>query len=505
MTQAVSTCVTENADREPGAGPPHSRAGTGGHAAWAVMGQGAGQVLSLLFFLIIARFVSQASFGLLAVSLAIVEVIRRLLFDPVANATNAQATVSARDYDLCFNVLLVTGGLGAAMLMVLAGEVTAVLGSPQAAPVLRVVALILLAMSLSGTHGAWLARAMHFRALAIRSTLSVVCGGVVGLGMALAGFDLWSLVGQQLTINLFNIVTLWASTPYRPRPVVRRAELYDLWQRVRHISLGAVWNAIASDADLFFASAWFGPAIAGVYNAAKRIMLSANLMLVNAISSVALPTLAAIGTSQARGRAFLNGLSAASLLTAPAFAGLAATSPFVVDVLLGPRWHAAAPILAMLAASGYLLSIGQFATLTLMVERRTHLDSLTSALAAVATVVAMLVAAPHGPVALAGAFSFATLIVLPVRMRFALAALGLGWRALLRALAPSAAAALLMTGGLVAIRPLLDERLPRLAALVLLIAVGLVAYAAILRLLAPALFRSTCDSARDVVRRRTPA
>jgi len=227
---------------------------------------------------------------------------------------------------------------------------------------------------------------------------------------------------------------------------------------------------------------------------------------VNAISSVALPALAAIGTSPARGRAFLGGLTAASLVTAPAFAGLAAASPLVVDVLLGPRWHAATPILAALAVSGYLLSLGQFATLTLMVERRTHLDSLTSALAAAATVVAMLIAAPHGPVALAGAFSVATFVVLPVRMRFALVALGLGWGRLLRALAPSAGAALLMMGGLVAARPLLADRLPRIAALAVLIALGLVAYAALLRLLAPSLFRSTYDAAREMVgRRRSPA
>lgn len=505
MTQSFGVRSSESADHQPAAGPLPDRTRMGGHAAWAVMGQGAGQVLSLLFFLIIARFVSQASFGLLAISLAIVEVIRRLLFDPVANATNAQGAVTDRDYDLCFNVLLVTGGLGAAMLMVFAGQVTGLLGSPEAAPVLRVAALILLAMSLSGTHGAWLARAMHFRALAIRSTLSVVCGGVVGLGMALAGYDLWSLVGQQLTINLFNIVTLWASTPYRPRPIVTLAALRDLWQRVRHISMSAVWNAIASDADLFFASAWFGPAVAGVYNAAKRIMLSANLMLVNAISSVALPTLASIGEQRARGRAFLGGLTAASLVTAPAFAGLAAASPFVVDVLLGPRWHAAAPILAALAVSGYLLSLGQFATMTLLVERRTHLDSFTSALAAAATVVAMLFAAPHGPVALACAFSVATLVVLPVRMRFALTALGLGWGALLRALAPSAGAALLMMTGLIALRPLLDERLPRVAGLAVLIALGLGAYVALLRLLAPGLFRSSCQAALEMIgRRRSP-
>jgi O-antigen/teichoic acid export membrane protein len=491
-----------NAARTPPFNPSTSRASLGSYAVWAVMGQGAGQILSLLFFLVIARFVSQASFGLVAVSLAIVEMIRRLLFDPVTYAINAQGEVTNSDYDLCFNVLLITGGLGAAMLMVFASGVTAVIGSPAAAPVLRVTALILLAMSLAGTHGAWLVRAMRFRALAIRSTLSVVCGGVVGLGMAFAGYDLWSLVGQQLTINLFNIVTLWMSAKYRPRPAVTLPALRDLWQRVRHISLGAAWNSIASDADLFIVSAWFGPAVAGVYNAAKRIMLSANLMLGNAISSVALPALAGIADPQARSRAFLSGLTMASVVTAPAFAGLAATSPVLVHLLLGPRWHAAAPILSALAASGYLLSIAQFASLTLIVMQRTRLDSLTSAFAAAANIIAMLIAAQYGPIALASAFSIATLLALPIRLRFALNALGLGWRDTLTAVLPPAVAAGLMMTVLLAVGPLMSERLPAIMTLAALIALGGLVYIALLRLLAPSTFRSTYDITAEMVGRR---
>jgi O-antigen/teichoic acid export membrane protein len=479
-----------------------SRASIGSNAVWAVIGQGAGQILSLLFFLIIARFVSQASFGLVAISLAIVEVIRRLLFDPVAYATNARGEVTDSDYDLCFNVLLITGGLGASILMVFASEVTRLVGSPDAAPVLRVTALILLAMSLAGTHGAWLARAMRFRALAVRATLSVVCGGIVGLGMAIAGYDLWSLVAQQLTINLFNVVTLWISASYRPRPIITLKGLRDLWQRVRHISLGAAWNSIASDADLFIVSAWFGPTVAGVYNAAKRIMLSANLMLGNAISSVALPTLAGIPDTKARGRAFLSGLTMTSVVTAPAFAGLAATSPILVHLLLGPRWHAAAPILSALAASGYLLSLAQFASLTLIVGQRTHFDSMTSALAASANIAVMVVAARFGPVALAAAFSTATLLVLPVRMGFALNALGLGWDTALTAILPPAVAAGLMMSALLAISAEFGEHLPPILTLASLIAIGMLVYLASLRLLAPRLFRSTYDITIEMMGRR---
>lgn len=478
-----------------------SRARMGGHAAWAVLGQGAGQMLSLLVFLVIARFVSQASFGLVAVSLAVVEVVRRLLIDPVTNATNARTEVSNRDYDLCFNVILILGGLSAGVVALSAAELTRLIGSPEAAPVLRVLSVILLVMGLAGTHGAWLARHMRFRALAVRSTLSVVAGGVVGLGMAFAGFDLWSLVGQQLTINLFNIITLWVSAPYRPRPWLPWAGLRDLWRRARHISLGAAWNAVATDADLFFASAWFGPAAAGIYNAAKRIMLSANMMLVNAISSVTLPALAGIADDRARARAFAGGLTMMSLAVAPAFAGLAAASPFLVHLLLGARWEASAPILTALAASGYLAALGQFASSALLVEQRSHHDALTSGVAAGANVAMLWIAAPHGPVALAAGVSMATLIVLPLRLRFAMHAMGLGWRTIGTALLPSVAAAIAMMAALFAMRPVLAAVLPGPVVLMVMIPAGMLLYGGLLRMVAPQLFRTTFATALEMAGR----
>jgi O-antigen/teichoic acid export membrane protein len=457
---------------------------------WAVMGQGAGQGLSLLTFLIIARFVSKENFGIVAVCLATVECIRRVVIDPFTSAVAARPNVETRDFDVCFNLVAVLSVVATVIMAICAPWAARLVGSPEAGPSLRVVAFILLAFGLSGTHGAWLVRQMRFRALAIRSIASVVIGGIVGIGMALSGFELWALVTQQLTINLVNVVVLWSTSGWRPRWTLTWQDTKQSLLGARHISFAAIWNSLANDADIFFASAFFGPGIAGIYNAGKRIMLSATLVLVNTISAVTVPVLANIEHQQARGTSFLAGLRLTSVATAPAFAGLAAAAPDLVGVILGPKWSAVAPVLIGLSAGGYALSIGQFATSALLVGQRPHLDSLVSAVAAISNISIFLLVVHLGPVALAAAASTTAILVTPIRMRLALTHLHLHWHDIVRALLPSVIASLAMATLLAALHFALPPAWPAVLRLALLMGIGVIFYGVWLRLFAPSLFQT---------------
>ncbi|MGN6374710.1 MAG: oligosaccharide flippase family protein [Sphingomonas sp.] len=465
-----------------------SNASTARHAVWAVFGQGAGQMLSLVSFLVIARFVSQESFGLVAVSIATIEIVRRVVLDPVTYALTAKTDITERDYNVSLTLLAVLGTVTAAAMFALAGPLTALIGSPGAARPLHAMSVLLLAYGLSGTHGSWLARHMRFRALAMRSTGSVIAGGAIGIVMAINGFEYWSLVGQQLAISAISLATLWVATDWTPRLVLRWRDVVRTYHAVRHISLSAVWTSIGNDADLFFASAWFGPAVAGIYNAAKRIMLSANLILVQAISAVTLSAFANLEHDHHRRKEFRAGLAFTSAVTAPAFGGLAVTAPEIVHVILGPRWAAVAPILAALSASGYLLSLGIIATSVLLVARRTQLDSLSSAVAAAANVLTFLAVVRFGPIALAITVSATALIVAPMRLGFALRVLDGRWSDIVSAVAPSTAATAAMLGGVFAARDAIPAGWPPIAALALLSGVGVVLYLVVLRLAARPLF-----------------
>ncbi|MDH7639194.1 oligosaccharide flippase family protein [Sphingomonas oryzagri] len=477
---------------------------TGSSTFWAVIGQGAGQGLSLLTFLVIARFVSKENFGIVAVCLATMECLRRVLIDPLSSAVAAKPGVQRRDFDVCFTLSAILSGVVTPCMIIFAPGIARLIGSPEAGAALRPVALILLAFGLAGTHGAWLVRGMHFRALALRSIASVVIGGAVGIALALHGFELWSLIFQQLTINVVNLVVLWSASDWRPRWILNWRDTKNAVLGARHISFAAIWNTLANDADIFFASAFFGPAGAGIYNAGKRIMLSATLVLVNTISAVTVPMLANIEHHRDRGASFLSYLRLTSVATAPAFAGLAAAAPDLVATILGPNWSAVAPVLVGLAAGGYALSLGQFATSALLVGQRSHIDSLVSAIAAMSNIVVFFLAVHRGPAALAAAASMTALLVTPVRMRFAIVHLDLSWRDIAYALFPSVVASLAMAALIWGLHGMLPQDWSPTIRLALIIGAGIGFYGLWLRLFAPGLFQMLVDIAVSLVGERSP-
>src|SRR3954451_13903088 len=105
--------------------------------AWSMLNNLAGQGLSLLVFLVTARFVSKEAFGIMAVSLLTVEAFRQVVIGSFGVALTAQRDPSAKDYNACFLIVLVTSLGAATFLFALAGPVASLLGHDEIRDTLR--------------------------------------------------------------------------------------------------------------------------------------------------------------------------------------------------------------------------------------------------------------------------------------------------------------------------------------------------------------------------------
>ena len=86
--------------------------------------------------------------------------------------------------------------------MALSGLFAELYEEPEIESIVTWLAVSLLFTGLSTVQEAMLKRRLNFRALALRNLLGDPIGGVVGVGMALAGYGFWSLVAQQLVASL---------------------------------------------------------------------------------------------------------------------------------------------------------------------------------------------------------------------------------------------------------------------------------------------------------------
>ena len=482
--------------------PQMDRTTIGRSALWSVTSMGAGQGLALLTFLVTARYVSKESFGIMAVSLAVVEFLKRVWIEPFSLAVTTRVDAQEEDYDACFLLTVAATALLVALLLAGAEGARATGAGGDVVAALRLVAGLTFTVGLWRTHEAWLVRHMAFRTLAIRTIAASILGGVTGVTMAVWGFDLWSLVGQQVVTGVSSTILLWATSPWRPRLRTTRAAVVENLKRAKHLSLSAAGIFFSSETDIFVASGVLGIEAAGLYNAAKRVMLAMHLFLTNSIQAVTLPTFANIPDAEARRGASLRAVGVVASVTLPAAFGIMALSGPIVSVLLGEKWSAAAPVLAALALGLGSVSLLQFDNAIFMVAGRFGAVTRFAVLNAALNALLLPAAALFGSTALALGVSAVQLVVYPLATRSALKTAGLaGSDYMARIGRPLLASALMAALLAVAQRSL---ALNGIVALVVLVPGGAAIYFALLSWIGPAALRELVGLARSILRRSSP-
>lgn len=228
-------------------------------------------------------------------------------------------------------------------------------------PVISVLSIVIPIQGLTTVQVAVLQRALDFKALAIRNLTSVLLGGGVGIGMALAGFGVWALVGQQLTFAVVALLLLWTLSGWRPRLKFSRAATKDLLGFSVGTFLAKLGVFVANRADEILIGLFFGSYAVGIYRSAGRLM---NMMVDLGTRAIGIASFPKFSRSQGdreqlrKDVGFCFRLS--SLLVIPGLALLAGASDALMAAL-GEKWRDSADVLKVLCLVGVAQALTTFA------------------------------------------------------------------------------------------------------------------------------------------------
>jgi len=156
-----------------------------------------------------------------------------------------------------------------------------------------------------------------------------------------------------------------------------------------------------------------------------------------------------------------------------------------VPLLLGPRWHATAPLLMLLAPPAIVQTIGWLSMGLLLGRGRSVLQFHLALLNAGLTLVGVLAGAPFGIFAIAIGVAISVVIGNLAFLVAAMREVQVPMRALAAAIAPTLASAAFMACGVAVLRALLPVELHAVVRLVLAAGAGVLLYVGAMRVLAP--------------------
>jgi O-antigen/teichoic acid export membrane protein len=446
--------------------------------AWSLATTVLVQISSVVFAVLLARFLTPREYGIAAMALVFSALVFAFADLSLGVGLVQRAEITEEDRSTVFwtsvavGIALTAGGIAAS------GPLASFFGEPDVQPLFAVLSLSFVVGSLGATHAALLHRAMDFRSISIRVGSSTLVGGTVGVGLAAAGFGAWALIVQQLCVAVIATTLLWVSMPWRPRLVYSMRSLRELGSFGGRIFGVRVADYARLNGDKLLIGRVLGPASLGTYSVAFNILLTPVSRFLLAVTDTLFPALARLQDDPARmASVWLRVNRVVSAAFVPALLGLAVVASDFVSVVLGPQWAEVAPLLQImalgvvahavsLAGAEVLKALGRGGPLLRFYVAET-----------VAFMAAILVGLRWGVTGVAAAFALVSIPTRAYFVRLTGSAIGVSFRRFLASLTGVGEASVALVAATLSTRMLLLETAaPAWLRLLVVIAIGVAVY-----------------------------
>lgn len=371
----------------------------------------------LAVFVLLARLLAPADFGLASLAMVAVMLAQSLFVSGGCSEFLIQKRdIQPVDIGTVFWLQLSVATVAMLLCMVLAPIISPALGYPDLVPLISWFAALLPLSALVAVPDALLRRSFAFQTLALRSTLAVVVGGACGIGLALSGFGVWSLVAFQLTHKAVEVVVLWCSQPLLPLRHTSSAVLREAVGFGAYSSASRLLQSIEQLIVRATASLIAGVNAVGYLHLGRSILDEITHLLINPFSRVAMPAFAAMKDEPQRLQTVLRLTTETSALIAfPCFLGLSVTAAAWVPVVFGSHWMNAVGVVQILALAGLTYPIGNLDVALLRGLGRVRLEARLSFAATLLLVALVLPLTSFGAEGIACALVVRNLIFAPIR------------------------------------------------------------------------------------------
>lgn len=256
---------------------------------WSLIERFSVQGIQFILSLVIARLVTPADFGLIAMT-AIFMAIAQVFIDSGFGAALIQKKDRTNvDYSTVFFFNTVIAIIIYCILYASAPLISDFYNLGELTDVIRVLALNLIISSFSIVQRSKLNIALNFKLLAKVSLIAVIIGGVAGTLLAYYGYGVWALVAQTLTTNSITTILLWCTTKWHPSLVFSTESFKQLFSFGSKLLIADILHTFYINLYSLVIGKRYNATDTGLYNRASTISQYPVLNLVQILIRVTYP------------------------------------------------------------------------------------------------------------------------------------------------------------------------------------------------------------------------
>ncbi|PDT14494.1 lipopolysaccharide biosynthesis protein [Rhizobium sp. J15] len=313
---------------------------------WTVSGKFLARLLDFVSLLILARLLSPADFGLVAIATSVLVIVETVLDLPLTQALMRQPSPSDKMFATAFTLSLLRGTAISLLMIIISWPMAVIYDDSRLFALVAVLSIAPAMRSMISPRMVLFMQRFDFKR---EFALDLITKGstlLFGVGVAVTTGSYWGLAAGAVAGPTAAMITSYIFAPMRP--AFSLSEWKHFQDMISWNTVSQVLNSINWQLDRLLLPRFTGLSTFGAFSVADNI---AGIPYQTFVGPLLRPLMAAFSTVEDRRNlvtAYLKATNAISFVAAPVLIALAMLAEPTVRVLVGEKWLSAAPILQWL-------------------------------------------------------------------------------------------------------------------------------------------------------------
>lgn len=316
------------------------------------------QVVSFGISVVLARLLLPSDYGVIAICSMFLVLTGIFIGGGLGTALVQKKNADDKDFCTVFYSGLVLSIVVYLAVFFAAPYIAIFFKNEQITAVIRVLALSMPIGTLSGVQNAFVSKQMIFKKFFYSSLIGTIASGAVGLGMALTGFGVWALVGQNLVSTITNTLVLFCIIDWHPKLIFSYERFKQLFSFGWKMAVVNILTTFFYQLKGYVIGYKYSAAQLAYYNRGEGLPGILYNNINGTISDVLFPALSQLqDDKEALKRALSRAMRISSFFLIPALFGLAAISDKLVIIIFSEKWAPSIPfmqVICMISCSDIL-------------------------------------------------------------------------------------------------------------------------------------------------------
>jgi len=313
---------------------------------WTISGKFLARLLDFVSLLVLARLLSPADFGIVAIATSVLVIVEAILDLPLTQALVRIPSPSERMFATAFTLSLMRGTAISLLMIVVAWPMALFYNDPRLFPLVAVISIAPAMRSVISPRMVLFMQRFDFRREFALDLLAKGATLIFSVGVVLATDSYWGLAIGAVAGPTTSTIVSYFFAPMRPR--LSLSEWKHFQDMVGWNTVSQVLNSLNWQMDRLMLPRFTSLSTYGAFSVADNL---AGIPYQTFVGPLMRPLMAAFSNVSDRGQqitAYLKATNAIMVVAAPVLLVIILLAEPIVRIVVGEKWIVAAPILQWL-------------------------------------------------------------------------------------------------------------------------------------------------------------